>query len=385
MKKVFQFIRSMRFGVIIMAVIAAVCAVATALGAEQIYHSWYFIALFGLLCVNLLFCSIVRVTNVPKQRKALIASADRAEVSFDLPGQDRAAWLKKHHFARQKDGGYMRHGFGMYGSFITHVAILLLLVAAACNFIFAEKADYQVHIGDSIVLEDGTSVRVDDFHTRDEKGGTEYESALNITLPDGTEKQSNVLVNYPVRAGRYKIYQQNYYPAAVIGVQTGPDEKEEIIKLDEPAFLTLDNETGVFYSQLFGEVRENEDGTVSVSYTSTDIVNPAYEVQVIDGVENKMSLVYPNTTVEAGGILFNFHMPETYPGLRVKVQPEWTLVLLYASFVILLIGLYLCFFYIPIAASDRNGIALAGRKDITDWIEQVRSDEEEPKDTETNG
>ncbi len=384
MKKFFQFFRSMRFGVIIMAAIAAICAAATALEMDQIYHSWYFIALFGLLCVNLLFCSIVRVTNIPKQRNALIACAERAEVSFDIPEKDRAAWLKKHHFVRRKDGGYMRRAFGMYGSFVTHVAILLLLIAGACNFIFAEKADYPVHVGESITLEDGTNVRVDDFHTKTASGGTEYESALTITMPDGAQKQANILVNYPVRAGKYKIYQQNYYSSAVIGVQTDASEGEEIVKLDESAFLTLDDATGVYYSRLFGDAMENEDGTVSVSYT-TDIINPVYEVQVIDGEENAMSLVYPNTTVAAGGMLFNFHYPETYPGLRVKSQPQWTLALLYVSFAVLLIGLYLCFFYIPIAATDKNGIALAGRKDITDWIEQIKSDSDDQKETGTNG
>ena len=79
---------------------------------------------------------------------------------------------------------------------------------------------------------------------------------------------------------------------------------------------------------------------------SDRIINPAYEVTVIDAGTgtNHTGLVYPGTEIEAGGITFYFHEPEAYPGLRVKTQPDWTLWLLYLSFALMLLGLYLCFF-----------------------------------------
>ena len=42
MKKIYQFLCSMRFGMILLLLIAALCIAATALGMDSIYTSWYF-------------------------------------------------------------------------------------------------------------------------------------------------------------------------------------------------------------------------------------------------------------------------------------------------------------------------------------------------------
>ena len=72
---------------------------------------------------------------------------------------------------------------------------------------------------------------------------------------------------------------------------------------------------------------------------------------------------------------YTFYKPEAFPGLLVKTQPDWALWLLYASFVMMTLGLYLCFFQIPEAAQIKaDGIALAGRKDISQQIVQYRAE-----------
>ncbi|MBR4550828.1 MAG: hypothetical protein IKO13_00910, partial [Oscillospiraceae bacterium] len=61
--------------------------------------------------------------------------------------------------------------------------------------------------------------------------------------------------------------------------------------------------------------------------------------------------------------------------LRVKTQPDWALWLLYTSFAMMTLGLYLCFFQIPEAAQIKaDGIAIAGRKDISQQIVQYRAE-----------
>ena len=61
MKKVFGFLRSMRFGMILLVLIAILCIAATAFRNDAIYRSWYFIALFAMLSINLMLCSVLRV------------------------------------------------------------------------------------------------------------------------------------------------------------------------------------------------------------------------------------------------------------------------------------------------------------------------------------
>ena len=210
---------------------------------------------------------------------------------------------------------------------------------------------------------------------KDDNGEIRYRSSLSALTPDGSEVHGEAEVNHPLKVGQYKIYQQNYAYAAVIGVTTEDNPEEELIWLDEPAFLSLDGENGIYYTQMFSNVVEH--GGETMVSRSNDMINPAYEVRTIDEDRDETGLVYPGTTVHVGGVTFTFYEPQAYPGLRIKTQPEWTLWLLYLSFALMLIGLYLCFFAIPEAAAVKaDGLTIVGRKDITDRIEQYKEEME---------
>ncbi len=92
MKKVFNYLRSMRFGLLLLVLIAA-CSVAGTvipqgreiawyaqnyqsfhgtillLGLNRVFESWYFIVLLVLLCLNLSLCSLLRIRSVVKASK----------------------------------------------------------------------------------------------------------------------------------------------------------------------------------------------------------------------------------------------------------------------------------------------------------------------------
>ena len=360
----------MRFGMILLTIIGILCIVATVGDREGIYSSWYFILVFAMLGLNLTLCSVLRVFRVEGQKQGLMLRAAKADAVVTVP--DRERWLRAHRF-RQNGEVWMKHTLGFYGSFLTHASMLLLMASAACLFAFAERADYNICVGDSAELADGTVLTVEDFSLEDESGNVEYTSLLSAQLPDDTAVQGMTQVNHPVRIGRYTVYQQNYAYAAVIGVRTGEEEAEELVKLDEPAFLSLDGRNGIYFTQLFGNVME-ENGEIRVSH-GTEIINPAYEVTVYEDGREQTGLIYPGTTITAGGVWFTFHDPEAFPGLRVKTQPEWALWLLYLSFVLMTVGLFLCFFWIPEAAVVReDGITIVGQKDISMQLAQYREE-----------
>ena len=370
MKKIYRFLCSMRFGMLLLLLIAALCVAATALGLESVYSSWYFITLFALLAVNLLLCSVLRVFRLGRQRQALARQAVCGEVN--LPLRDGEAWLKAHHF-RPEGESFVRRSFGFLGSFFVHFAMLLLMAAAACIFLLADTRDAVLFPADPLPLPDGTVLVLDSFSLRDEAGNTDYRSEVSALLPDGSEVQGSVAVNHPLKLGRYKLYQQTYAYAAVIGVKTEEAPEEELIWLDEPATLSLDGENGIEYYQMFGNVVE-QNGETMVS-RSEEMLHPAYEVRVLDGDKDETGLIFPGTVVQAGGVTFVFHEPRPYPGLRIKTQPEWTLALLYFSFALMLLGLYLCFFHIPEAAHLKaEGLTIVGRKDITDRLELYKTE-----------
>lgn len=370
MNKLYKFIRSMRFGMILLTLIGVISVIATVSGKEEIYSSWYFILLFAVLGINLTLCSAVRVFHMNGQKKALMRQAANSDAAFAADDAER--WLKTHHF-RKTDGGYIKNEAGFYGSFLVHASLLLLMISAAILFAFSERQDLNLFVGNTAELPDGTLLTAEAFSMQDENGMTEYTCTLSAKLPDGTGKEGVTKVNHPLRLGQYTIYQQNYGYAAVLGIRTNLKEEEETLKLDEAAFLSLDGENGIWYSQMFGNVTE-ENGEVRVS-SGNEIIHPAYEVSVFENGREQTGLVYPGTTVTAGDVYYTFYEPEAFPGLRIKTQPDWALWLLYASFAVMTAGLYLCFFHIPEAAQIKpDGIALAGRKDISMQIEHYRAE-----------
>ena len=98
--KVFSFLRSMRFGMILLCAIAALSVVGTLItqgqtaafyperygnwgnlilffGFDHMYATWYYVALFAALCLNLLLCSVLRLGKVRGAKKALLAAYKR--------------------------------------------------------------------------------------------------------------------------------------------------------------------------------------------------------------------------------------------------------------------------------------------------------------------
>jgi len=372
MKKIYNFLKSMKFGMILLIIIAALCLIATFTGRDEIYSKWYFIVLFVLLALNLTFCSVVRVVNLGKVKQGLLLRASKADSVLEV--KDADAWLKSNHF-KPVGEAYLKNAPGFWGTFLTHAAMLLMTVACFCIFALAEKQDYRLYLNEPVTLDDGTTICATAFSTKDENGSVEYKSTISAVLPDGSTKEGDIRVNYPMKVGKYKLYQQSFFTAAKVGMLTSGSGKEETTMLDEPGlFLTLDGENGIYYSQLFGNVIEEENGEIKVS-GSSELINPAYEVMVVENGERSRGLVYPGDALMVDGVMYTFYDPEVCPGVRVKSQPEWTLALLYLSFAVMTAGLFLCFFVIPQAAYRKDeGLAIVGTKDISDKIDEYKND-----------
>ena len=126
MKKVLSFLRSMRFGMVLLALIAVLSVFGTliaqgqsaayyahacpgwdgvilALGLDHVYSTWYYDALFAALCLNLLLCSVLRAGRLRTARAGLIARAQKAGPVAGLDADQAAADLKRLGF-REQDG-----------------------------------------------------------------------------------------------------------------------------------------------------------------------------------------------------------------------------------------------------------------------------------------
>ncbi len=405
MKKAFGFLRSMRFGMILLTAIAALSIVGTMvpqgqnaayyeqayeelgsvmlfLGVDHLYSTWYYVAMFALLCVNLSLCSLLRIGKLKNAKAALLKRSENARPEEKFTAEAVQGVLKKLCFRAAGQDLYIRRMLGLYGSFVTHLGMLLLVIAAACVFTLEEKEDFYLMPGDVYTLEDGCQIAVDSFSMENEKGQLDYISELIMADESDTQHQARVTVNHPARFANHTVYQQNYAFAAVLDLQTEPDAPAEQVVLDGPAFLSLDGVNGLHYMNVYGDYVEMGEGQI-MPINAMGMERPAYMTAVITPEGQEMRVMLPDETIEAGGVYFTFREPLAYPGLRVKTQPGWVLPLLYTSFAVLVAGLYLCFFHVPAAICLKDGkVRAASAKDSADLMEQLEEKLDELSDKE---
>lgn len=393
-KKILNFLRSMTFGMILL-VLILVCSFAGSLiaqgndpgwyvqtypnwhgtilmlGLDDVFSSWYFVSLMALLCLNLTLCSLIRIRRVGKAAKAAPAQAAKRETSVFLTpeGIERLQeYLAAHHFKKaefETAAVYSKNAFGWYGSFLTHLAILLTLLFGAVALYLPKVTDQTCMPGQALTMEDGTAIAVDSFHIENEAGELDYASIIRITLPDGRSSgQQRISVNYPLSFGGYKVYQQTYGTAGAVTVRNTETGGEDYFLLDEMCFLSLDSINGIWFEALYpGYVRDESGNFTLITQTAGAYEDPVYQILLAsEGVYTPV-MVFPGETVSVAGLDFTFEDPVEYPGLRIKRTPAAVNALLFAAFALMVIGLWFCFFQTPAIVTVREeGYTVAGPK-----------------------
>ena len=367
MKKVIAFLRSMKFGMLLLVLVIA-CSLAgslivqqrapmeyvnrygadmaeviMALGLDDVFSAPYFIVLMAALCLNLTLCSLVRLPKVMRAGAALCAQAEKAAVQTALDGAQakklEAYFEKRRYHSRQTEGRriYTKNMAGYFGSFVTHLSFLLILLVGAAAVITADVKDQTVMPGETIVLENGTSVTVESFQIEDETGRLDYASVLTVASADGSRKETKqIRVNEPMSFGGYKIYQQTYGTAGAVRIENLLTGVSEEMALTESCFLSLDGRDGMFFQALYPGYVQAEDGSVTlVTSTSGAYSDPVYDVISVSGGAMTPVLAFPDETLTIGDVSFTLLDPVSYPGLRIKHVSSLVLGLLYATFVLM--------------------------------------------------
>ena len=391
MKKVFRYMRSMRFGILLLCLIAACSVAGTVIpqGREiawyaqnypsahpviltfrlnRVFESWYFITLLALLCLNLSLCSLLRIRTVVRASRG---EAERAAAMPDTvllrpEGVEKLrAWLEDRHCRSEKlDGAvvYYKNGIGRYGTFLLHLSILLTLVFGAFALYTPTVTDQSCMPGESIILEDGTEIHVLDFHITDETGRLDYRSHVQVTLPDGRRsEEAELSVNHPFSFGAYKLFQQSFGTAGSVTVTNLETGGTDDFLLTEQAYLSADGITGIFYETLYPDFIRDPSGNVTfITITEGSYPNP---IEVISDGEFTPTLAVPGDELELTGLRFTFNSPVEYPGIRIKHVSRLFNALLIASFMLMIAGLTLAFFFDPVLVkTDAEGYAVGGPK-----------------------
>ena len=372
---------SMRAANLLMAVLALLCGVSSlipqgesaafyaanypgksalirALYLDDVFHSWYFAVLMGLLCLSMLLCTGKMLVKAVKGGKNQVERAAALPNTRPLQAGEleklrrHMAGIRCRETAAGKSLVFHKNGFGRFGSFLIHLAILLVVLFGVGALYLPKVQDLDCRVGESVTLADGTQIEVLSFRMQDESGKLDYASEIRITLPDGEQSPvREIKVNVPVTFGRVKVFQWTYGVGGAVSASNPVTGEEDLFELEEPVFLSEDGLTGVQVLGVYEARAEN--GQDSYLF---------YQVRVVsNGTVMPDMQVHPGEEIKLGDWVFRFHEPY-YPGLRAKIMPiPVSNSLLEIAMLLLLAGLFLSFYLQPVLVkADPEGYTVAG-------------------------
>lgn len=213
---------------------------------DNMYHAWWYLLLLVLLCINIVVCSIERLSktwkiifpekiSVNPQRFERAKNKQQFESNKDLSElKDAYAKILTRRsgqlIEKETDQGlvlYSEKGrWTRIGVYVVHASVLLLLAGALIGALFGFKASLRLdqgHTSDTVF--DSTtrmpiklpfSIRCDEFEVKfyDTGAPDEFRSSLTIIEDNKESFTEDILVNHPLRYKGINIFQSSYGTAS---------------------------------------------------------------------------------------------------------------------------------------------------------------------------
>jgi cytochrome c biogenesis protein ResB len=268
---VFRLLGSMRLGLILLAFLALTSAMSTLYPMERairdIYTSWWYLGTAGLLAVNLLACSSIRLVALLRRRgypppaptldeiagwklvRTLPHASPPEEALSRLLGAFRRAGLSARIVERDQYAMvFGRCGqSGRYGSLATHLGILILLAAAALGSITGFRTSAQGMAGDTFAIPEADlvvtirSTKLD--YLADRRVRPTARTEIVVSQDGRAIGHEVVSINRPARVGGVNIYHQTFLWVAHLVLRDPPTgEWTEPLRLLEGQSLPLDEQ-----------------------------------------------------------------------------------------------------------------------------------------------
>ena len=398
LKKIFKFLSSMTFAIILLVILAAACVLAsfitqgqtyewyatayseraaawiTAFRLDDAFHSWWFLAISLFLCLNLLLCNVIRLPQLIKRTKSEGSPTDAVKSVPNVSASgisDPLPVFSRLHLPAPKrtdvDGAPVlfasKNRIGFWGAWICHIGILLLIAGFSLGQ--ATRAEYTVYgvPGQSKTIGDTDLVlSIDDFRIGLREDDTVEQYTADITVRDlsgknGIEGQSaSVSVNNPADLFGMRFYQNSTGWAATVSVtKNGEPLESEIVCVGEGLHMADQTDLIVYFNAFYPDcVFDAENGPMTASGA---LKNPAYLYSVYyQDQPVGMNVLLPYETIKINDYEITFSDPQNYTLIQIKKDSFTPLALI--GGLLTLIGLFLALYLLPMkawAVQDADG------------------------------
>ena len=357
MKKIWRFLASMRFALILLGVLAAACAAGSfipqgqtlewyadaysertaacivALGLDDVYHSAPFVLLALFLCGNLLLCSLTRLPQIVRRTRE---AADPDRVLSGEPTVSRAgvadpqavfsALRMPKPMRVEREGGEallsVKNRAGFWGAWVCHLGILLLILGFGLGqMTHREWTVYGVPGQSRSVGDTGCALAIDDFRVDLRPDDTVEQYTAAVTLRDGAtgaSESAEISVNHPASLFGYTLYQNSTGWAARLTVLRGGETvQEEILCAGEYLRVADLPDLAVVFNAFYPDYVLVEGSGPATA--SAKLNNPAYlySVYYMDALVG-MNVLLPDETIKVDDYSFRFSDPQNYTVIQIK-------------------------------------------------------------------
>jgi len=381
MRKLYGFVRSMKFGLILLLIVVGFSVVGSlipqtfedpwyienypnfgeillTLGLHRIFAQWYFIVVCALLGLSLATATVSRIFALRKLLPSTLAIPTEGYRSDELDEAKVSrlrTYLQKKHYRELNTGEatvYYKNRLGYFGSALVHFSLLMILVFGGLVLGLSYTEDVVIMPGETAMLADGSALRLFSFTRTDPvTGRTESISIIEVVAADGRSSGvREIRVNAPLRFNSYVFYQfQHLYAGSITAtdLETGGFDTFYLV---ERSFLTADDRTGIWFETVFqGWMMDEETGRIiPLRYDAPIFPDPLYYIMVMDHHIHEHRFAVPGSHVYAGNIRFDFNELINYPVIRVSYSPDPFPALLLAAAILLMLGLALSFYFAPV-------------------------------------
>lgn len=342
---------------------------------DDMYHAPWFLALILLLCINIVVCSIERLSvtwkiifpkkisvNPNRFRKQKLTEPFAVEKPSDSVCRQYESFLSKQMgpvIRQDSDAGtvlYAERGrWTRLGVYVVHISILLLLIGALIGAMFGFKANLRLDEGSTsgraflvknrVPVNLGFEIRCNDFEVKFYDTGAPEEFRSNLTIiEDGKESfTKDIRVNHPLRYKGINIFQSSYGTATpdVVNLEVVniADSRPHQMKVKIGQELPLPNDRGTF--KLEGFLPHFDFKGHNLGETFILLVSPTDREPVQVALPAKFPTFDKMRKGEFVFIIKGFDQRH-YTGLQITKDPGVWYV--YAGFILMIVGCWITFF-----------------------------------------